>query len=159
MSENQETQEEVQQEQTASDVGLTGKEVEDYLLKQAQERSEDPAEMAAGAFAIYGPYLKMALPKLSKRSLMRVINYLVFYPFAQKDPNAKNEAEKSVMQLANLLAESKFIMVMSQYAGNLEEVVKGVESELTEEQVKEFESINNGENDTQESLGVLSEKE
>ncbi len=152
-TEVEQTQEE-KLEQSAADVGLTGKEVEDFLIKQAQQRAEDPAEMAAGAFAIYGPYLRMALPKLSKRSLMRVINYLVFYPFAQKDPNAKNEAEKSVMQLANLLAESKFIMVMSQYAGNLEEVVKGVESELTEEQVKEFESINNGENDTPESLGT-----
>lgn len=141
---NEETvaeEQETKLDQAAADVGLTGKEVEDYLIKQAQQRSEDPAEMAAGAFAIYGPYLRMALPKLSKRSLMRVINYLVFYPFAQKDPNAKNEAEKSVMQLANLLAESKFIMVMSQYAGNLEQIVEAAESELTEEQTKELEAV------------------
>lgn len=142
MSEETEVvEQETELAQAAADVGLTGKEVEDYLIKQAQERSEDPAEMAAGAFAIYGPYLRMALPKLSKRSLMRVINYLVFYPFAQKDPNAKNEAEKSVMQLANLLAESKFIMVMSQYAGNLEQIVEAAESELTEEQTKELEAV------------------
>jgi hypothetical protein len=133
-----------EQKQDAASVGLTGKEVEDFMIKAAQDRAEDPTEMAATAYTMYGPYLRMALPKLSKRSLMRVINYLVFYPFAQKDPNAKNEAEKSVMQLANLLAESKFIMTMSQYAGNLEDVVKAVEAELTEEQVKEFEQIELG---------------
>lgn len=141
MSNEEVVEQETELAQAAADVGLTGKEVEDYLIEQAKQRAEDPAEMAAGAFAIYGPYLRMALPKLSKRSLMRVINYLVFYPFAQKDPNAKNEAEKSVMQLANLLAESKFIMVMSQYAGNLEQIVEAAESELTEQQTKELEAV------------------
>lgn len=121
-----------------ADLGLTGKEVEDFMVKAAQERADDPAEMAATAYAMYGPYYKMAVPKLSKRSLRRILDYLIFYPLEKDSVKAANEAEHSVMQLANFLIEAKFIMQMSVYKDNLEQIVAAAEAKLTEEQEQEL---------------------
>lgn len=137
-----------------ADLGLSGKEVEDFMVKAAQARADDPSEMAATAYAMYGPYYKMAVPKLSKRSLRRILDYLIFYPLEKDSVKAANEAEKSVMQLANFLVEAKFILQMDSYRQNLEQIVEAAESELTEEQIKEFSGIGNGGQDTEESLGL-----
>jgi len=139
---NEETQEETTEEnkeQTLEDLGLSGKEVEEFMVKAAQGRAEDPAEMAATAYTMYGPYYKMAVPKLSKRSLRRILDYLIFYPLQKDSVHAANEVEKSVMQLANFLIEAKFIMIMAGYNDNLEKLVKGAETPLTEEQQTEIE--------------------
>jgi hypothetical protein len=148
MSEEIETTEDNNEEQVekASDLGLTGKEVEQYMLDMAQRRAEDPAEMAATAFAMYSPMYKGIAPKLSKRSLRRILDYLILYPLEKDNVRAANEAEKSVMQIANFLIEAKFIMQMSMYNDNLEKLVEAAESELTEEQIKEF----SGEAETEE---------
>jgi len=146
--------EEIKEIKDAADLGLTGKEVEDFMVNAAQARAEDPSEMAATAFAMYGPYYKLAVPKLSKRSLRRILDYLIFYPLEKDSVKAANEAEKSVMQLANMLIEAKFIIQMDHYRQNLDVIVKATEDELTEEQIKEFSNIGNGEKDTEESLGL-----
>lgn len=148
MSEELETIENEQEQQVekAADLGLTGKEVEQYMLDMAQQRADDPAEMAATAFAMYSPLYKRVVPKLSKRSLRRILDYLILYPLEKDNVKAANEAEKSVMQIANFLIEAKFIMQMATYNENLEKIVEAAESELTEEQVKEF----SGESETEE---------
>jgi|GEM_PF-3255173 hypothetical protein len=136
---NVESVEEVEEKPVdLADLGLTGKEVEDFMVKAAQERADDPAEMAATAYAMYGPYYKMAVPKLSKRSLRRILDYLIFYPLEKDSVKAANEAEHSVMQLANFLIEAKFIMQMSVYKDNLEQIVAAAEAKLTEEQEQEL---------------------
>lgn len=136
--ENNEVENEVEEasalDQTLADLGLTGKEVEDFMVKAAQERAEDPSEMAASAYAMYGPYYKLAVPKLSKRSLRRILDYLIFYPLEKDSVKAANEAERSVMQLANFLIEAKFIMQMDHYAQNLDKIVEAVETPLTEQE-------------------------
>lgn len=136
--ENNKAEEAETKEPDLADLGLSGKEVEDFMIKAAQERSEDPTEMAAGAYTMYGPYLKLAIPKLSTRSLRRILKYLVFYPFDQDDVKAANETEKSVMQLANLLIEAKFVMQMDAYRAGLEQIVEAAETPLTEEQEAEI---------------------
>jgi len=130
--------EESQREPDLADLGLTGKEVEDFMINAAKERSEDPSEMAASAYTMYGPYLEMAIPKLSSRSLRRILRYLVFYPYKQVDVKAANEGEKTVMQLANLLIEAKFVMTMDAYRQGLEQIVEAAETPLTEEQEAEI---------------------
>lgn len=141
-----ETEEQAEREVDLADLGLSGKEVEEFMVKAAQERAQDPAEMAATAYAMYGPYYKMAVPKLSKRSLRRILDYLIFYPLEQDTVRAANEAEKSVMQLANFLIEAKFIMQMSVHAEHLDKIVETAETPLTNEEesaiVNEFNKEN-----------------
>jgi uncharacterized protein (DUF1778 family) len=134
----EETLEEKVAEPDLADLGLTGKEVEDFMIKAGNERAQDPTEMAAAAYAMYGPYFKLALPKLSTRSLRRILNYLVFYPLEQDSVKAANEAEKSVMQLANFLIEAKFVMVLDSHRLSLEKVYAASQDEsLTAEQEAE----------------------
>jgi hypothetical protein len=134
------------EEITKEQLGLSGKEVEEFMLKAAAERADDPAEMAATAYAMYGPYYKMAVPKLSKRSLRRILDYLIFYPLEQDSVRAANEAEKSVMQLANFLVEAKFIMVMASHSQNLDQIVAAADSVLTTEESNDIVTEANKEN-------------
>lgn len=138
MSEENNVEEIDEKEASLEELGLTGKEVEEFMVNAAKERAEDPTEMAAGAYAMYGPYLKMAIPKLSTRSLRRILKYLVFYPLEQDSVQAANETEKSVMQLANLLIEAKFVMQMDAYRAGLEQIVTAAETPLTAEQEEEI---------------------
>jgi len=114
--------------------GISGKEVEEFMLKAANERAEDPTEMAANAYSMYGPFYKRAVPKLSKRSLRRILDYLIFYPLEQESIKCANEAEKGIMQLANFLIEAKFIMQMDIHVKNIDKYVEALETPLTTEE-------------------------
>src|SRR5690554_1017013 len=98
------------------------KEVEQQMIEAAEARAQDPLEMAATVFRMYMPYFDQALPKLSTRGLRRVIKYLVKYPLEQDDIGAASQFEKDFMNLANSLAEAKYVMIMETYRQNAEEL-------------------------------------
>lgn len=113
------------------------KEVEAILIKQAEERAQDPTETAATAYQMYVPHYKRALPKISTRGLRRIINYMVLYPLEQDSVKSASEFEKQVMQLVNSLVEAKFVMLMDSYRLNAEAMYAAENSPLTQEQKDE----------------------
>lgn len=111
-----------------------GKALEAAMLKAAQERSHDPAEMAATAFQLYAPAYKNLVSKLSTRGLRRVLNFLILHPYEQSDIKSANETEKQIMGLCNYLVEAKFIMTMAAMNEGLEQLHAAAEKELTTEE-------------------------
>ena len=110
------------------------KEIEDELIRQANERAADPGESAAQAYSMYVPHFKRLMPKMSVRGLRRVINYMVLYPLEQDAIKNANELEKQFMQLVNSLVEAKFIMIMDTYNQHAQELYDAQNKELTTEQ-------------------------
>jgi hypothetical protein len=122
------------------------KEIERQLLEEANNRAQDPSEMAATMYSMYVPHYKRVVPKLSTRSLRRILNYLVLYPFEQDSVKPTSELEKEVMQLTSSLIEAKIIMIMDTYRQNAEQLYEAANAPLTAEQEAEIrEQINNEE--------------
>ena len=138
--------EEVNEVETEESIPLTeeekadGKALEAAMLKAAQERSHDPAEMAATAFQLYAPAYKNLVSKLSTRGLRRVLNFLILHPYEQSDIKSANETEKQIMGLCNYLVEAKFIMTMAAMNEGLEKLYEASEKELTEEEAAEIQA-------------------
>lgn len=110
------------------------KELEASMIKLAQDRANDPSEMAATAFQLYVPAYKGLVSKLSTRGLRRVLNHLILFPYEQSDIKSANETEKQIMGLCNYLIEAKFIMTMAAMNEGLEKLQAAAEKELTPEE-------------------------
>jgi hypothetical protein len=110
------------------------KEIEEQLVKMAQERSEDPTETAAQAYRMYLPYFEKNLSKISTRGLRRVINFLVKYPLEVESIKSANEFEREFMHLTNTLIEAKLIMIMDTYRLNAEQLYDAMHTPLTQEE-------------------------
>lgn len=110
------------------------KQIEQELLEQAQQRADDPAESAATAYQMYVPHYKRLLPKMSTRSLRRILNFVVLYPFEQDSVKSANELEKQFMQLVNSLVEAKFVMIMATFNDSAQQLLDAQSEPLTKEQ-------------------------
>lgn len=121
---------EVATEQTPFDP----KQIEADLIRIAEERAQDPTEMASQAYQMYVPHFKRALPKLSTRGLRRVLQFLVLYPLEVESVKSANQFEKEMMQLVNSLVEAKFILLMDSYRKNSEALYDAQNSPLTQEE-------------------------
>ena len=114
-----------------------GKALEEAMLKAAQERASDPADMAAMAYQMYVPAYKQFVSKLSTRGMRRVLNTLILYPYEMDDIKSANETEKQLIGLCNYLIEAKFIMTMDAMNKGLEQLHEAAEKELTAEEEAE----------------------
>lgn len=110
------------------------KQIEQELIEQAQQRADDPAESAATAYQMYVPHYKRLLPKMSTRSLRRILNFVTLYPFEQESVKSANELEKQFMQLVNSLVEAKFVMIMASFNENAQQLLNAQSDPLTSEQ-------------------------
>lgn len=110
------------------------KEVEQQLLKIAEERAEDPVETAASAYRMYLPYYRANLPKMSTRALRRIIKFIVEYPLEKEEIGAANAYEREMMELINTLVQAKFVMVLATFNNNAEQIYNAANSPLTEEE-------------------------
>lgn len=110
------------------------KEVEAQLVKIAQERAEDPAEVAAQTFRIYLPFYKANRSKLSTRALRRILDFLVLYPLESDKVGATSETEREMMELVNTLIQAKFVMILDTYRANAETLYDAANTPLTEEE-------------------------
>lgn len=129
------------QEQTNMDeqlVEFDPKQVEADMIAAAQARAEDPTETAASIYSMYMPTYDRILPKLSTRSLRRVLNYAVKYPFHQDDVKPTSNMEKEVMLLVSTLIEAKVVMIMDQYRLHAEQLYNAAHTPLTPEQEAEI---------------------
>jgi len=127
MSENTEVKEE-------STVNFDPKQVEAELVRIAQERAEDPAEVAAQTYRVYLPFYKMNKSKLSTRALRRLLDFLILYPLEKSDPGANTKEERELMELCNTLIQAKFVMILDTYNKHAEEIYNSATNPLTEEE-------------------------
>lgn len=118
-------------------LGFDPVEVEQEMLRQAQERADDPIEAASAAYSMYVPHFKRLLPQLSTRGLRRCLNFLVLYPLEQDAVKAASDEEKQFMHLVNSLVEAKFVMIMHSNFANAQALYDAQNAELTEEQKAE----------------------
>lgn len=125
---------------------INAREIEQEMIRQAQERSQDPTETAAQMYSMYIPHYKSAVPKLSTRGLRRVLNNLILYPLEQDDIKAASQFEKEMMQLVNSLVEAKFIMILDQYRLNAEKLYEAANTPLTAEEEAEIKQQIEGDN-------------
>lgn len=116
------------------------KQIERQMIEAAEARAQDPTEMAAQMYGMYVPHYKRIVPKLSTRSLRRVLNYLVLYPLEQDTVKPTSELEKQVMQLVSNLVEAKIVMIMDTYRHHAEELYEAANKELTPEEEQQIKS-------------------
>lgn len=135
------------EETTEEQVGFDPKQVEQELLAQAHARADDPVETASTAYSMYVPHFKRLLPKMSTRSLRRILQYLVLYPLEQDSVKSANELEKQFMQLVNSLVEAKFVMIMATYSEHSQQLLDAAETPLTTEEEAEIIKELNKENE------------
>jgi hypothetical protein len=107
------------------------------MLQAAQNRADDPVETAGSAYQLYVPHFKRLLPKMSTRSLRRILQFLILYPLEKESVAAASEMEKQFMQMCNSLVEAKFVMIMASYQQNAEALYAAEQNKLTESEKTE----------------------
>lgn len=127
---SEETQ--VQTEETK--INFDPKEVEAELVRIAQERAEDPCEVAAQTYRVYLPFYKMNKAKLSTRALRRIMDFLVMYPLESDKANATSKEEREMMELINTLIQAKFVMILDTFNKHGQEIYDAANRPLTEEE-------------------------
>lgn len=110
------------------------KEIEAELVRIAEERADDPAEVAAQTFRIYLPFYRANKNKLSTRALRRILDFLVLYPLESDKTGATSDVEREMMELINTLIQAKFVMILDTYRANAETLYEAANSPLTEEE-------------------------
>lgn len=128
------------------------KQIEADMLAAAEARAQDPVTMSSDMYAMYVPHFKRILPKLSTRSLRRILSFLVLYPLEKDSVKATSDLEKEVMHLTNSLIEAKFIMIMSTYAEHAQELYEASQAELTPEQEAEIKTELGLDNNTENKV-------
>lgn len=123
-------------EQAAPEEGIKfdPKQVEAELVRIAQERADDPAEVAAQTFRIYLPFYKMNKHKLSTRALRRILDFLVLYPLESDKANATTKEEREMMELINTLIQAKFVMILDTFNQHGQQIYDAANTPLTEEE-------------------------
>jgi hypothetical protein len=102
---------------------LEGEEAQKAVDEAAQNRAEDPFQIAAMVHsAYYNPFLE-GLDKMTGKACKRILQYLVSYPFFMKEPRVTSEEEKGLAYLADRLCEAKFLMIMSEMNKQTEEAL------------------------------------
>ncbi len=113
------------------------KQVEAELVRIAQERADDPAEVAAQTYRVYLPFYRMNKGKLSTRALRRILDFLVLYPLESDKANATTKEEREMMELINTLIQAKFVMILDTFNNHGEQLYNAATTPLTEEEAQQ----------------------
>lgn len=101
-----------------------GKQIEQDMIKAAENRAVDPAETAAMVFTMYKPEVSKRLSMLSSKQMRRLLKNLIEYPLNEKEMKTFSKLENEFFMLASAMLESKFIMMQQTYMESAEELVK-----------------------------------
>lgn len=136
MSEETMTEETIVETQTEEVQKFDPKQVEEELLRMAQERADDPAEMAATCYRTYLPFYKVMSKnkKLSTRALRRILDFLILYPLESDKANATSKEEREMMELCNTLIQAKFVLILDTYNQNAQQIYDAATTPLTSEE-------------------------
>lgn len=121
----------------------TNKEVEELLLEQANQRTQDPVETAAMMYGMYLPHFKRGLKQLSSRARSRVMNALVEYPLNEKKYSHRDGLEKELMAIGHAVLEAKFLMILATYNNGLEELANAANPEVSPLDIEDKEELSN----------------
>lgn len=120
----------VDREGNPSPDGLTeserfdGKQIEQDMIKAAENRAVDPAESAAMVYHMYRPEVYKRLPLLSQKAMRRLLQRLIEHPLNDKELKASSKLEQEFFLLADAMLQSKFVMMQQTYMEGAEELVK-----------------------------------
>ena len=126
---------------------LDVKQEEDKLLQEAEARANDPLAAASLGYGLYSTKFKQGVEFLSSRGAKRLLKALVDKDLT--DGTYKlNKTEQMMLELGNYALECKFLMMMQTYneARDLLQKAADPNVELTEQEKKDLEIINEGEN-------------
>jgi hypothetical protein len=115
MSENEETQE-----------TSTGK-------VEVGTPEKDSEEIAAQLLTFYTPIYQNLVKQLTTNEMRRLLLKLIEYPLNEKTYQGNRKIEEQVFSIGQRLLESKFLLVMSTYAQNIEEMKKMAEENKEKE--------------------------
>lgn len=116
------------------------KQVEQEMLKAAENRAVDPAESAAMVYSMYRPEFLKRIPKLSSKAMRRVLQLMIEMPLNEKQLSGTTQVEREVLMLGDAMLQSKFVMMLDTYKDGAEQLVAaqeemifGKEAEVTPE--------------------------
>lgn len=114
---------------------LEGQEAQAAVDAAAQQRAEDPFQVAAMVHsAYYGKFME-GIDQMTGKACKRILQYIVSYPFFPS-PKATGSDEEALAQIADRLCEAKFLMMMTEMNKNL--------LQAQEQQSEQNEGENNG---------------
>ena len=91
--------------------GNEAAQIEQEMIKRAEENQTPPQEVAAAMFNLYLPRFQMMVDKLSNKSLRRVLKALIEYPLVEEDFKFSGELEKETFLIAENLILAKVMMI------------------------------------------------
>lgn len=98
---------------------INADELEQTLLEMAQARVDDPAETYAQVFSSYMPRFNLLMNTLNAKGKVRVINFIMQYPFNEKAYKAVSKAEQEAMAIGHAILEAKYSMIMFEMLKNV----------------------------------------
>jgi hypothetical protein len=120
---------------------------EEKLLQEAEARANDPLATASLGYGLYSTKFRQGVDFLSSRGAKRLLKALVDKDLTDAAYKL-NKTEKMLLELGNYALECKFLMMMQTYneARDLLQKAADPNVELTEQEKKDLEIINEGEN-------------
>jgi hypothetical protein len=113
---------------------LEGEEAQTAIDAAAQQRAEDPFEVAAMVHSMYlGPFLT-GIENISGGACRRILKFMVQYPLLQDDIKSNEELNdvRNLAYLGDKLCESKFLMIMNEFNNQREKLLKEIEEKQGE---------------------------
>jgi hypothetical protein len=104
---------------------LEGEEAQKAVEQSAQNRADDPFEVAAMVHSMYlGPFLD-GIENISGGACRRILKFMVKYPILQGDidPNHETNDIRQLAYLGDKLCESKFLMIMNEFNNQREKIL------------------------------------
>lgn len=93
--------------------------LEQTLLDMAQARADDPQETYAQVYTTYLPRFNNIMNELNAKGKVRVINFIMQYPFNEKAFKAVNKLEQEAMAIGHAILEAKYSMIMFEMLKNV----------------------------------------
>ncbi len=101
---------------------VTAKEVEEAMIKAAEDHAQDITGMALNTYTHLYPKFMAGLHILSSKVILRLLKAIMDYP-VNPGRYKLDDFEKQMLEIGSMMLESKFIMIMNTYAENVGELV------------------------------------
>jgi hypothetical protein len=105
---------------------LEGEEAQQAIEQAAQNRAEDPFEVAAMVHTMYLTPFLTGIDSISGGACRRILKFLVSYPLLQDDVNDAHPDVRHLAYLGDRLCESKFLMIMNEFNNQREKIMQNL---------------------------------
>lgn len=96
---------------------LEGEEAQKAVEEAAQQRADDPFEVAAMVHSMYLVPFLTGIENISGGACRKILKFMVQYPILQGDIKYDDETNelRQLAYLGDKLCESKFLMIMNEF--------------------------------------------